>query len=261
VTIHELPDLAKVRRIEAAAARNLLDYVHAAGSAGFEAAAAPCGGGVAAYLGPGSPLTVVKGGGPEIADRDIDDAECFFRECGVDSVVFELAPWISQDSLARFVMRGYLQTGLEDVVVRDAPWEAPAARHTIVEVTPEDWPELMLEINENTSGRFWRLLAKSSALLPGAILLAVSGGERRISCAQLAPAGEVAPFANDATHSSARGGGAQIDLIRHRLGIAAARGFLRVAAEVAPECSSERNYQRCGFQRLYARTHWARKLR
>jgi hypothetical protein len=81
--------------IERAVARNLLDFVEAAQQVTpvLGAAATACGGGVAAFVGADSPLTTVKGAGPELGARDVNAAETFFRAHGVASAVFELAPW------------------------------------------------------------------------------------------------------------------------------------------------------------------------
>jgi hypothetical protein len=54
--------------VERAVAQNLQDFVKAAQALApdLAAAAIPCGGGAAAFLGIGSPLTTVKGAGPSL---------------------------------------------------------------------------------------------------------------------------------------------------------------------------------------------------
>ena len=66
--------------IERAVARNLLDFVEAARLVApqLRAAATACGGGVAAFLGADSPLTTVKGAGPDIGASDVNAAEDSF---------------------------------------------------------------------------------------------------------------------------------------------------------------------------------------
>ena len=63
----------------------------------------------------------------------------------------------------------------------------------------------------------------------------------------------VATFVGDATLLRGRGLGVQKALIRHRLQQAAAMGCDLASASVWPGSISHRNYERAGFQLLYAR--------
>jgi hypothetical protein len=118
--------LTTVDMVERAVARNLLDYTRALLTVAPDsrAEAVACAGGVAAFLGPGSPLTAVKGAGPDISDADIDAAETVFCRCGAEAAVFELASWVSATALERFSRRGYEVVGSEEVVVRHPPFDA-----------------------------------------------------------------------------------------------------------------------------------------
>jgi hypothetical protein len=256
-------DPATVKIFESAAAQNLLDYVHALQSvaANLEAGAIACAGGVAAFTGVGSPLTTIKGAGPEINDDDIDAAETFFKRCGADRVVFELNPWISPATKARLTDRGYELIGSEDVVVRQPPFETPAPAHRVETIEEKRWAEVMLQMNGLPDTPLWRAICEASAMLPDAVRFGVldRGGDW-IACAELLPAAGVGLFGNDATLESARGRGAQTATIHERLRAVAAQGLSCVAAEVAPGSGSERNYLRCGFHLAYARTHYARRL-
>lgn len=252
---------AVIHAIECAAAQNLLDYTNVLRTLGFPGASIAVAGGVAAYLGDGSPLTTVKGAGPELDDRDVLAVEEFYRAHRHKRAVFELYPLTSQASLLRLAQRGYSPVATEDVVVRTAPFDATPPQLEIAEVPLTEWPDLMVAMNEQATGPVWHTLAQGSARLPGVMSLTVPDPEgARIACAQLAPAAGVALFSNDATHPSARGRGAQTALIQHRLRLAAALGFSCIAAEVAPGSISQRNYLRCGFSVGYARTHWVRTL-
>lgn len=249
--------------IERAVARNLLDYADAVrkSAPGIGAAAIPCAGGTAAFMGAGSPLTTVKGAGPDLSASDIDAAEDFFRRCGAESAVFELAPWTSVSTGERLTERGYAVIGSEDVVVRRAPFGARDPLHRVERLDPADWPALMLGMNEFPDSPAWRAIAVASALLPESACFGIrdnAGGW--MACAQLLPAAGIALFANDATLPSARRRGAQTSTIHERLRIAAERGFPCIAAEVEPAGGSERNYLRCGFHVAYARTHYSRSL-
>jgi hypothetical protein len=252
-----------LKMIEKAVARNLLDYVQAAQTVCPQggAAAAGCAGGTAAFLGPGSPLTTVKGAGPEITDDEIEKTERFFRRCSSDSVRFELAPWISSRTVQRFRQRGYEVAGSEDVVVYRPPFTAPVPCYSVVPVDANDWPELMLRMNESPDLAEWRPVVAASAVLPKVIRLGVRDDKGvLIACAQIQPAAGVGLFGNDATLSSARGRGAQTAAIQERLRKADKFGFSCVAAEVAPGSTSERNYLRCGFQLAYTRAYYARHI-
>jgi hypothetical protein len=252
-----------MKTIERAMAQNLLDFVetaqHVAPDLG--AAAIACAGNVGAFLGSGSPLTTVKGAGPSLSAADIETAEAFFLGHGVHRAVFELAPWVMPDAIGLLTQRGYQVAGSEDVVVRKPPFEVPTPGHRVVPVSAEDWPALMLRVDEPSDLPSWDSLAEISALLPGVLRFAVLDDRGDlVSCAELAPASDVAIFGNDATLESARGRGAQQATIQERLRYAADLRFRVAAAEVAPGSTSERNYIRCGFSIAYTRTHYAREL-
>lgn len=252
-------DTAILARIERAVAQNLLDYVRAVQTVAPEVQAdvTACAGGIAAFTGIGSPLTSIKGAGPDIPDDDVDAAEAFFQKRGVKQIVFELAPWIPERSVERLLRRGYRLAGVEDVVVRSQPFDAPMPLRPIAPVSAEEWPALQLSVNDAPDTPVWSAIIRASAQVREAIRLGVRDESGQwIACAELFPVGDVALFANDATLESARGLGVQTAAIHHRLGEAAARGFVCVAAEVAPGSTSERNYLRCGFQRLYGRSHY-----
>jgi hypothetical protein len=256
-------DPATMQLLEKAAARNLRDYVEstrrAAPSVG--PAYAKCGQGTAAYMGVGSPLTTVKGTGPELGEEEIEAAESFFRSRGAERATFEAAPWLSTESQQRLETRGYRVLDYEDVVIRRPPFSAPHPSHAVALVEVEAWPELQLRVNDAAESQSWRAIVEACAILPDAIRFGIrdSTGEW-IACAELVPAEGVAIFSNDATVPRATGRGAQTALIQERLRTAGAMGFACAAAEVAPGSRSERNYLRCGFEIAYQRKHYARKL-
>jgi hypothetical protein len=256
-------DTAILEIVESAVAQNLRDYVHAVQlvAPDLRAAATACAGGVAAFVGVGSPLTTVKGTGSEITDHDVDAAEAFFRRCGVDSAVFEVAPWISRATAERLSRRGYEIVGSEDVVVRRRPFDAPAPLHRVEPVEDTGWPGLMLRMNEAPDSPQWRATVEACAVLPGAIRLGVLDNSGAwIACAQVLPVAGVGLFANDATLNSARRRGAQTATIHARLRAVASHVLSCLAAEVAAGSASERNYLRCGFHLAYARAYYARKI-
>ncbi|HET6318112.1 MAG TPA: hypothetical protein VFG86_16785, partial [Chloroflexota bacterium] len=249
--------------LERAFAHNLLDFVHTAQvvAPNLRAAAIPCGGGVAAFLGDDSPLTTVKGAVPALSACDIETAEEFFRSHGVRRAVFELAPWTTSDAFELLTRRDYEAVGTEDVVAQKPPFQYATPLHPVLSVSAAEWPALMLRVNEPSELPTWRSLVDICAVLPGVLRLAVRDEHGvSISCAQLVPAPDVAIFGNDATLESARGRGAQQATIRQRVRYASVLRFKLAAAEVASGSTSERNYLRCGFSVAYTRMHYARRL-
>lgn len=242
-----------VEIVERAFGQNLRDYVQASRGG----VAVDCAGGVAAYFGPDSPLTTVKGAGPGLGVADIEAVEEFFRRCGSEKAMFELAPWVSVEALKK---RGYEIAGEEHVVVRRPPFEAGAPLLDVDAVPAEDWPELQTRANQAADTSAWREIVAMCAALPGAMRFGVRDGREWIACAEAMPAGGAAIFGNDATCPPARGRGAQTATIQARLRAAAGLGFSWAVAEVAPGSTSERNYLRCGFEIAYRRAWLVRAI-
>ena len=107
-----------LRRLEDAAGRNLADYVAALRRVAPELGAEciDIAGGVAAFTGIGSPLTTVKGVGPQLSPRDLDEIETFFRDRGATAVSIEIAPWPGGTAAEVLRQRGYGAADREDVV-------------------------------------------------------------------------------------------------------------------------------------------------
>ncbi|MGC4053157.1 MAG: GNAT family N-acetyltransferase [Paludibaculum sp.] len=249
--------------VEGAAARNLLDYVQAfqlwAPKCG--AAAMPCAGGLAAFTGSDSPLTTVKGAGPEIPESEFDAAELFFRRNHARQVVFECAPWLTEATLERLTRRGYAVAGTEVVVGAEMPCTVEEPAHSSIELPEDEWARVFPAAFEMPAEAMWPLLARMAWHLPGAVNLGVAdAGGPVMGCAQLVPAGEIAVLGSDGTLPEARGKGVQTALIRERLRRAMAGGFRWAVAEVAEGSVSEKNFLRCGFERVYVRTSWKKDV-
>lgn len=258
-----MQDPIPIQTLEAAAAQNLLDYVQAfqLWAPKWAASAMPCAGGLAAYTGPDSPLTTVKGAGPEIQESEIDAAELFFWRNHWRQVTFECAPWLTEATVERLARRGYTAAGTEVVVAAALPCTVEEPAHSAVELTQDDWVQVFPAAFELPAEAIWPLLARIAWRLPGAVNLGVLDADGQVmGCAQLAPAGEIAVLGNDGTLPEARGKGVQTTLIRARLLKAIAGGFRWAVAEVAEGSTSEKNYLRCGFERVYTRTSWVRVL-
>ena len=239
--------------LERAFGQNLRDFVQTSRGG----AAISCAGGVAAFLGPDSPLTTVKGAGTEFDEDAIDRTEEFFRSTGSERAMFELAPCAPGELLLR---RGYEVVGSEHVLLRRPPFDCAAPEVEVVAVPEEKWPEVQLSANDAEDSSEWRRTVALCAALPNVMRFGIRDGNGWIACAEVMPAGDVAIFGNDATMPLARGRGAQTATILERLRAAASGGFSCVAAEVAPGSTSERNYLRCGFEIAYKRLWYAKAI-
>lgn len=249
--------------LEPAAARNLRDFVagYRLADPSMTAEAVPCAGGWAGFTGKKSPLTTVKGAGPEISAKDIEAAVKFFAAHGAPAAIFELAPWVSAESVQRLLRDGLVPAGEEVVVYRELRCDVQDIRLPVVEMPPEEFAPMMCDTFGFSDELAYRILAKAAALISGAVNLGVPGEDGRwIACAQLVPAGDVAILGCDGTLPAARGRGAQTSLILDRVRRATESGFRFAVAEVAPGSGSERNYLRCGFERAYVRTHYKATL-
>jgi len=250
------PPNSRSELIERSAAQNLLDYVQAFQrvAPAIRATSISVAGGVAAYTGPGSPLTTVKGIGPSIRERDLDEIERFF---GKHEYTIEAAPWLDEKSLRLLADRGYKPSATEHVVIRE--WqELTLEPHSQVGVlAPSPWSGLMRRGFELPDESPWRELTSAAAHREGATNLALPGPNGNwFACAQLAPCAGLWILGCDATLPEHRGQGAQTALIHQRLHIIPRAGL--AVAEVAPGSASERNYLRCGFKLAHARTHFRR---
>jgi hypothetical protein len=78
-------------------------------------------------------------------------------------------------------------------------------------------------------------------------------GGRRVAGAAMAVQTGLATLFGDATLVQARGHGMQLALIRHRIRRAVQLGCDLASAAVVPGGISNRNYERAGFQLVYAR--------
>ncbi len=263
VNCPDVEALNPIQVIEAGAARNLLDYVQAfqLWAPKLAASAMPCAGGLAAYTGPDSPLTTVKGAGPEIQESEIDAAELFFRRNHARQVIFECAPWLTEATVERLTRRGYTVAGTEVVVAAALPCSVETPAHSPVELTQDDWARVFPAAFALPAEGIWPLLARMAWRLPGAANLGVVDADGQVmGCAQLVPAGRIAVFGNDSTLPAARGQGVQTALIRERLRRAMASEMQWAVAEVAGGSSSEKNYLRCRFERVYVRTSWKKEV-
>lgn len=207
----------------------------------------------ACYAGTGSPLTTVKGLGPRIGEVELAEIEAFYANWGA-SPVLELAPWVDEASLALLRARGYTVMGEEDVMLRATGEGSTAEAETIQDV--DAWAHgLALAFNGEVN-EFWMDLGVSIGSIEGSRLVGIREDGELVAMAQLVPGLRVATFCCDGTVEKARGKGYQKQLIEARLGMARELGLGWCTSEVAPGSGSQRNYVRCGFEKVYTRQHW-----
>jgi GNAT superfamily N-acetyltransferase len=255
-------DLELARRLEAAeaagaaaAAETLRSLDARAGAAALEVA-----GGVAAFLGVGSPLTHAMGVGVHgpVAGADVDAVEAFYR-ARRSGALFELSPLADFALFEELGRRGYRIVELATLLARRITEEPPGgAGGIVIEAgSPERaalWARTLAQgfhgEDEDPGLRLaGRVLAEQAG--PGALLARVEG--RVAGGGALAVHGDVGCFFADATLAEERGRGVQAALIAHRLGLAAAAGCRLAMATTAPGSVSQRNYERAGFRVVYTR--------
>jgi hypothetical protein len=246
--------------IERAVADNLRDYVVAYRRAApnLGADSLDVAGGIAAFLGIGSPITSVKGVGTSITAVDVDAIERFYGERGVARVAIETAPWLDQPSRALLLARGYQETDKEDVVVLEKSADITQPSHAIETVPLEDWPNLIGDAYEMDDSPTSRHLCLGTGMMPNATLFGVRMDGEWAACASTNPYRHSVILGRDGTVPAFRGRGLQVALIRERLRLLP--NDTLAIAEVGPGSGSERNYLRCGFEIAYGRTHYVREF-
>jgi GNAT superfamily N-acetyltransferase len=261
-------DIALARRLEgaeaagaAAAAGVLARLDPSAGATVLEA-----GGGVAAFLGVGSPLTHAMGVGVNgtVTTAELDAVEAFYG-ARRSATQFELSPLADLALFEELVRRGYRIVELATVLARlvaDEP-ASPGPPSVTIEVADREQAELWTRTlalgfhgndDDPVLRRAGRVLAELAG--SGALLVRVEG--RVAGGGALAIQGSVACFFADATLVEERGRGAQSALIARRLELAGAAGCELAMATTAPGSVSQRNYERAGFRVVYTRVCFSR---
>jgi GNAT superfamily N-acetyltransferase len=209
--------------------------------------------GCACFAGTGNPLTTVKGLGPHLAAADLDAIEAFFAERDAKTVL-ELASWVDGESIALLERRGYERFGEEDVMLRASCEGAGIEVEHVDEVT--EWARVLSVVFGGEESAAWMDIGVSIGKIEGSVLVGLREGENLAAVGQLIPGLRVATFACDGTLEAARGRGYQRRLIEARVGLARGLGLAWCTSEVAPGSGSQRNYERCGFEKAYTRMHW-----
>ncbi len=263
-------DLALARRLEMTDAGGEVLYCRAHAElyphagATFESIA----GGIAGFAGADSPLTQAFGLGLAgvVAEAEIERLELFLRERGAP-VSIELCPLADESLLRILVRRGYVVSEFSNVLVCDlgaalGPDPAPTnARVTAAtreqahlwaetvargfsddQEVPASMLEVALTFFHETSVR--HLLVEIDGVVVAAGAIAINEGTGCI-------------FATS-TLRDFRGRGAQAALIRACLEAALDDGCTLVMATTACGSTSQRNFERQGFQVVFTRSKFFR---
>jgi hypothetical protein len=246
-------DMALARRIEAG-------HAHSATVVTGAATIAAIAGGLAIFHAVDSPVTQAIGIGMNgaVGAADLDELEAFFHDRGSPAII-DLCTLVDSELVALLQQRGYVIREISNVLVRclDKAEEFDDVRGIEVEeVRPgemEVWAHMVLQ---GFAGEDRIPEEHMSMLTSPASGLAAFFGQHdgtRVATAAMAFDTGLATFCGASTLVHARGRGMQLVMIRHRLRIAAQRGCDIASASVVPGSASHRNYERAGFQLVYAR--------
>ena len=251
-------DVLLARRLEAAEAANARGCASA--PPGIEPAVLEVGGGCAIYVGPGSPLSHAVGmglNGP-VSTHELDRLEAFFRTRGTH-VNIDLCPLADPGLLEMLGDRGYRATEFNNVLVKRLPRGeiafTPRVRRAIAgegdvwayTVGRGFFDECPLTTEEMDVGR-------TIFAMPGALcyLAVTESGEPAGGGAAAVREGLATLFA-DSTMEQFRRQGLHRELIAARLNEALAQGCEWATASTLPGSTSQRNYERAGFEVVYTK--------
>lgn len=247
-------DVALARRIEAGHAQSARAY---AGDANIERIA----GGWAIFHQPDSAITQAIGIGLHgaVEAAELDRLEAFFHARG-SAAVIDLCTLADASVVGMIQERGYTVREISHALARrldreERFAEVPAgiAIESAAAGQFRSWARLMIAAfseQENVPEEQVDMLASAE---PAPQTWFGWVAESRVATAAMAVHDRVAILFGDATLVPARGRGLHLALIRQRLEAAAALGCDLATASVLPGSVSHRNYERAGFQLVYAR--------
>ena len=219
-------------------------------------------GGVAVYCGAESPLTHSLGlgmHGPVTAD-ELDELEAFFRDRGAH-VTVDLCPH-SDPSLRDLLSdRGYRVLEFINVMVRSISSDDQISAVSNVEVRRAEDDQDEVYVKTVIGGFFGREDLTEQEIRLGTTLfhmpctsgyLAWVDGEA-VGGGGISIRNKVGSLFGDATRPAFRCQGVHSAIIRARMVAAQQAGCDLIAAGTAPGSSSQRNYERLGFQVAYTK--------
>jgi hypothetical protein len=226
--------------------------------------AEPIAGGCALFAGDGSPATHALGIGMTgpVPVAEFDRLEEFFRFHGSASLI-DLCPLADLTVIEQVTRRGYKVIEFNNVLARPVRFYEPPPRLPTRLIRPEEgllWSRVVAQGfagSDNPPPEFD--LALSQTFLSSECFLGEVGTTPAAGGA-LGIRDGVALFYGDSTLVPFRGCGLQSALIRARLECASAAGCDLAMVSVIPGSSSERNYERAGFELAYMRVNVVREV-
>jgi GNAT superfamily N-acetyltransferase len=249
-------DVALARRLEAAEAANAKGCTAwPPGSAVLEV-----GGGCAIFAGAGSPLSQAVGiglNGP-VSAAELDGLADFFHSRGAP-VSIDLCPLADPGLLPALGLRGYRPTEFSNVLVkRLAATEIVLTPRVRRALAGEDdlWSHTVgsgfFDQHQLTGEEMD--VGRAIFAMPGAMCwLTVAGTGELAGGGALAVHDGLATLFADSTIPSFRRRGLHSELIAARLNEAMARGCHLATAGAQPGSTSQRNYERLGFEVVYTK--------
>jgi GNAT superfamily N-acetyltransferase len=254
-------DMALARRIEAGHAHSAM-----ASTRGISVEAIA--GGWAIFHQADSPVTQAIGVGMNgsVASAELDRLEAFFHHRG-SAAIIDLCTLADASLLGMIQERAYVVREISHVLVRRLdPHENFAAATPGISVQPvaphefPSWVRLTLQGFAGQDDIPEEQVAMMASANPWPEAFLGLWDTSRVATAAMDVHAGLATLFGDATLVQARGHGLQLALIRHRLQRAAQLGCDLATASVLPGSISHRNYERAGFQLVYARVMVSRAL-
>ena len=261
-------DRALARRLEnliCAEFRRLAEVGRAA-SPGTGAECIEVAGGVALWLGQGSPLNAAVGLGmrDHLKEMEIERLETFYSNRGALPMasVCQLADPALFEMLAR---RGWALTGFEHVLAVELD-DAPPGPESVVDVgvcTPEE-REIWSRVATSGLADGQELdpaheeLGRIMAARPEAVLVLAWVDGEPAGAGSLIVDGGVGWLSADSTSPQYRRRGVQQSLQRLRLELARYAGCDLAVTEAAPGSDSQRNMERLGFRIVYTHAEFTK---
>ena len=250
------------QRLEAAEAVDAAECAEAACAVDSDCAptAQGAGGGILTFCGASSPLTHALGvamHGP-VTETDLESIEEFFRSRGAP-VVVDICPHSDPSLRELLSARGYRISDMNNVLVRSLQlsesWPATSGISIERAMDPDQYARTIatgffgrdeITAEEHKIGQ---ILFHMRSATP---LMAFKGGQAAGACGFSARNG-IASFFGDATLVEHRRAGIHSAMIAERLRLAIEGGCELATAGTQPGSTSQRNYQRLGFEVAYTR--------
>jgi hypothetical protein len=248
-------DAALARRLEAAEAANACGCRSGARSAMLEVA-----GGCAIFMGAESPLTQAVGiglNGP-VTEAEINRLEQFFRSRGA-RVSVDLCPLADASLVQALAGRGYGASEFNNVLVKRLAGSEVTMTPFVRRAMPDEgdlWSHTVgrgfFEQGELTTEEMD--VGRAVFSMPDSLcyLAVAQSGEPMGGGAAAVRGGLMTMFA-DSTIPTYRRGGLHAQLIAARLNEGLAQGCDLATASTLPGSTSQRNYERMGFQVVYTK--------